>query len=129
LKIAYPTRKLAPKREGPFSITEVLSPLSYRLKLPSQWRIHPVFHAALLSPYRETNEHGPNFLEPPPDLIEGEKEYEVEAIIAHKKVGRTTRYLVKWKDYPTSENSWEPEGFLKNASNLLLAYKRKKNLD
>ena len=54
LKIGYPSRKLAPKREGPFEITEVMGPVTYRLKLPSQWRIHPVFHASLLSPYHET---------------------------------------------------------------------------
>jgi hypothetical protein len=29
LKLPYPTKKLAPKREGPFPITEVISPLSY----------------------------------------------------------------------------------------------------
>jgi hypothetical protein len=40
LKLPYPTRKLALKREGPFPIIEVISPLSYRLKLPDQWKIH-----------------------------------------------------------------------------------------
>jgi hypothetical protein len=29
LKLPYPMRKLAPKREGPFPIIEVISPLSY----------------------------------------------------------------------------------------------------
>ena len=64
---------------------EVLGPVSYRLSLPDQWKIHPVFHASLLSPYRETNTHRPNYTRPPPDLIEGEEEFEVEAIIAHRK--------------------------------------------
>jgi hypothetical protein len=48
LKIGYPTRKLAPKREGPFEILRVISPHAYLLKLPNQWRIHPVFHATKL---------------------------------------------------------------------------------
>src|SRR5262249_17825537 len=61
LKIGYSTRKFAPKREGPFKITEVLSPVTYRLKLPIQWKIHPVFHARLLTPYRKTEAHGKNF--------------------------------------------------------------------
>lgn len=116
-------RKLAMKCQGPFEITEVLGPLTYRLKLPSQWRIHPVFHANLLTPYHTNVTHGPNFELPPPDLIEGEEEYEVEAIVAHrKKWGRMT-YLVKWKGYPTSENSWEPEPNLNNAKKVLNAYK------
>jgi len=72
LKIGYLSRKLAPKREGPITITEVLGPVTYRLKLPNQWRIHDIFHASLLSPYHETETHGPNFVKPPPDLIEGE---------------------------------------------------------
>jgi len=87
LKIGYQSRKLAPKREGPFMITEVLGPITYRLKLPNQWRIHDVFHASLLSPYRETKTHGPNFTKPPPDLIKGKEEYEIEAIMSHKKWG------------------------------------------
>jgi len=36
LKIGYLSQKLAPKREGPFTITEVLGPVTYRLKLPNQ---------------------------------------------------------------------------------------------
>jgi hypothetical protein len=51
LRIPYPSRKLAPKRHGPFEITQVLSPLVYRLRLPPTWKIHDVFHAHLLSPY------------------------------------------------------------------------------
>ena len=125
LKILYATKKLAPKQEGPFAIKEVLTPLSYRLDLPKQWRIHPVFHAALLTPYKETETHGPNFLNPPPNLIEGEKEYEVEAIIAHKKKGRGYYFLVQWKGYPSSENSWEPEGNLTHSRELLNEYKKK----
>jgi hypothetical protein len=36
LKLPYPMRKLAPKREGPFPIIDVISPLSYWLKLLGQ---------------------------------------------------------------------------------------------
>ena len=51
LKTLYESKKISPKREGPFEIQEVLGPLTYRLTLPVQWKIHPVFHAALLTPY------------------------------------------------------------------------------
>ena len=35
-----------------------MSPVNYRLELPTQWSIHPVFHIDLLTPYRETiNQH------------------------------------------------------------------------
>ena len=57
LKIPYQLRKLAPKWEGPFKIKEVLGPVTYRLTLPKQWRIHDIFHACLLMLYKETNLH------------------------------------------------------------------------
>jgi len=47
-----------------------------------------VFHASLLTPYKETDEHGTNFLEPPPELIEGEEEWEVEQILGKCHFGR-----------------------------------------
>ena len=117
-------KKLAMKRQGPFEIIEVLGPLTYKLKLPSQWQIHDVFHAALLTPYRENDTHGPNFELPPPDLIAGEEEYEVEAIVGHRKRYGKMQFFVKWKGYPTSENSWEPVTNLENADELLSAYKK-----
>lgn len=115
--------KFKPKREGPFTIKEVLSPLAYRLKLPSQWRIHSVFHASLLTPYRTTDAHGPPFSQPPPDLIEGEQEFEVEAILAHRGTASRRQYLVKWLGYPTSDNSWEPPSNLSNSKEILDEYK------
>ena len=36
LKIVY-HKKMKPKREGPFEITEVLGPVTYRLRLPNSW--------------------------------------------------------------------------------------------
>src|SRR5271156_2059761 len=50
MKTSY-HKKMASKREGPFEIDEVLGPITYRLKLPKNWRIHNVFHAILLKPY------------------------------------------------------------------------------
>ena len=47
LKTVY-HKKMKPKQEGPFPITEVLGPVTYRLQLPAMWRIHNIFHAALL---------------------------------------------------------------------------------
>ena len=73
----HPTAKLAPKRYGPFEITDIISPVVYKLKLLPTWKIHDVFHATLLAPYTETELHGPNYLMPPPDIIEGEPEWEV----------------------------------------------------
>lgn len=128
LNLGNPFRKLKPKREGPFKITEVLSPWTYCIKLPSAWRMHPVFHASLLSPFKENDTHGPSYSRPPPDEIEGEKEFEVEAILNHKGKGNRRRYLVKWQGYPSSENSWIPGGAFSHAKEILRGYKERRNL-
>jgi hypothetical protein len=75
------TPKLAPKQYGPFKVAAQISKVAYKLRLPPSWKIHDVFHASLLTPYKETSQHGPNFLEPPSDIIEGEPEWEVKKII------------------------------------------------
>ncbi len=110
LKLPHQKAKLTPKCLGPFEITKEISPVAYQLALPVNWRIHNVFHASLLNPYHETAVHGPNFTRPPPDLIEGEEEFEVERIVAHRTFGRSKhlQYLIKWKGYPESDNTWEP---------------------
>jgi hypothetical protein len=61
LWINQPTTKLVPRRYGPFRIIQVMSAVNYCLELPTQWSIHPVFHTDLLTPYKETIMHGPNY--------------------------------------------------------------------
>ena len=124
LKLSHPSAKLAPRWYGPFTITKVISPMVYRLDLPPSWKIFSTFHASLLSPYRETIEHGPNFTEPPPDLIEGHEEYEVEQILGERTFGRWKKkqFLVKWKGYSTAHNSWEPKENVK-APELVKEYR------
>jgi Chromo (CHRromatin Organisation MOdifier) domain/Integrase zinc binding domain len=130
LPISHGMVKLSPKRYGPFSITKLVSPVASQLDLPVSWNIHPVFHNSLLTPYVETNAHGPNFTRPPPDLINGEVEYEVEAIRSHHYFGKNKRlqYLLKWKGYPEANNTWESEDHL-NMPDLLRQYNRRHNLD
>jgi hypothetical protein len=108
LRINQLTAKLAPRRHGPFKITQVMSAVNYRLELPTQWSIHPVFHIDLLTPYKETTMHGPNFTQPTPELIDGEEEYSVEKILDSRHFGRRRRlqYLVKWEGYPDTDNMW-----------------------
>jgi hypothetical protein len=108
LRTNQPTAKLAPKRHGPFKVIQVMSPVNYRLSLPTQWSIHDVFHTDLLIPYRETLTHGPNYQRPPPELIDGVEEYEVERVLDSRRYGRGRKlqYLVKWVGYPDSDNQW-----------------------
>ncbi len=80
-----PKAKLAPKRHGPFKVLTTWG-VNCKLQLPATWRIHPVFHNSLLSPYKETIAHGPNYLRPPPEVIGQEDDhYEVEAILQSRQ--------------------------------------------
>jgi Chromo (CHRromatin Organisation MOdifier) domain len=108
LKTSHLTKKFAPKRYGPFPITDVISPVVYRLTLPLSWKIHNVFHVSLLTPYKETEEHGPNFAKPPPELIEEQEEYEVKQVLASRLYGRWKKlqYLICWKGYSHAHDSW-----------------------
>ena len=120
--------KIGPRREGPFLISDVLGPLTYRLELPSTWRIHNVFHAVLLQPYIENEVHGANFPRPPPDLLEGEEVYEVETILKHRRQGRGYQYLLKWKGYPITDATWESESAFSDDGDMLTIYKNRHQL-
>src|SRR6266571_4892848 len=80
LSISY-NKKITIKHEGPFKIMEKMSSINYKLQLPDKRNIHDTFLAVLLSPYKETQVYGPNFMCPPPDLVDGEEEYEVDCIL------------------------------------------------
>jgi hypothetical protein len=116
-------KKITTKREGPFEITEVLGPVNYRLKLPPKWKITNNFHASLLTPYVTNQVHSENFPRPPPDLIQGEEEWEIERIIGHSGK-KKKNYHVKWKGY--EETSWEPEENLEHSRESIEDYWKKK---
>jgi hypothetical protein len=91
-------------------------------------KIHPVFHNSLLKPYHETKEHGPNYEKPTPEIVNDEEgHYEIKAILMARPTRnrKSMQYLIKWKGYPASENSWLPEKELTNAKELLDQFKQK----
>ena len=124
IKTYQPTAKLATKCHGPFPIQRVLSPIDYQLTLPEQWKIHDVFHVNLLTPYRETEFHGSNYTQPPPDLIREEEQYKVEQVLDECNYGRWKKkqYLVKWKGYPDLDNQWLDAKDMENAQELIAEF-------
>jgi len=118
LKTKRPCRKLDNLRIGPFEILEEIGTVNYKLRLPPGMRIHPVFHKKLLEP-------APPNAELAEDIELEDDEYEVEEIKDLRKFRGQWKYLVKWKGWPESHNTWEPEGNLTNCKSLVQEYHRK----
>lgn len=115
-----PSKKLSDRRYGPFKITKVVSPNAYQLQLPPSMKIHPVFSTVKLRPFHpDTIEgrHPPP--RPPPEIVDGNPEWTVEYIKDSRLFRGKLQYLVKWKDYPQEECTWEPERNLGNAQKAI----------
>ena len=70
-------------------------------------------------------EYGINFQELPSDLIKEEEEWEVEQIPDECKQGQTQQYLIHWKGYSSTHDSWEPITGI-NAPDLIIEFQRRK---
>src|ERR1700689_4796576 len=117
IKSDRPSQKLDVKRLDPFKILEIVgeSQVAFKLELPSQMRIHPVFHASLLEPYKANTL--PNRVQPTPPaiVIEDELEYVVDRILDSKIERGRLKYYIHWEGYPPEERTWEPFSNLDNA--------------
>ena len=129
LPLRYKSGKMTQRREGPFPITRKLGPITYELKLPDSWKIHNKFHVQLLTPLEENETYGEIFSAPPPDLVDGEEEWEIEGIMNHKETGKGRLYQIRWKGYPPTEDSWETEEALEHSQDILNEYKKSNKLD
>jgi transposase InsO family protein len=121
LRQLRPSRKLSDKFLGPFTVKRVVYDhgQAYQLELPPTYRIHDTFHVSLLEPWQ-----GRSGVEVRPEAIEvqGQEEYEVQSIQAHKDTRKGRLYLVRWKGYSSIDNTWEPENHLVHAQDAVRDY-------
>ena len=110
-KLPLASRKMGPRRLGPFKISRQVNEVAFEVELPPKSRVHPVFHVSQLRKFLGS-------APPPADPImsgnPGKNEYEVESILDCRVFCKQRKYLVKWIGYPIEEASWEPAVNLEN---------------
>jgi hypothetical protein len=74
--------KLLPRWAGPFTITQRINTVAFRLDLPHTMEIYDAFHTSLLKHYK----HDPlrDDGESPPLIIDGHGEFEVETLLGRR---------------------------------------------
>ena len=112
------TPKYMAKFTGPFPVVKQVFDDAYKLALPPEIKVRPVFHVSLLKEYFEDSVRPEceQVLRPVPELVGNHEEYEVETILNKRKLrSRDTEYLVKWRGYHVKEATWVPSSDLGNA--------------
>ncbi|KAI2661335.1 Transposon Tf2-6 polyprotein [Labeo rohita] len=114
LRLRQPCRKLSPRYVGPFKIIKQITPVSFRLDLPAEYRVSPTFHVSLFKPagnpegVEDLDETAPQG--PPPVVIGGEEVYRVNTLLDSRRRRGQLQYLVDWEDYGPEERSWVAAG-------------------
>jgi len=121
-------RKLLPKFFGPFKVTAQIGNVAYRLALPPEIKIHPVFHVNLLRKYY------PGVQPKPPPwqwLADQELHNGVERLLAHRESTRGSlvvkEYLVQWKGGTRENASWVLES--RTPHDLISEYWERRSLE
>ena len=110
LKLKGTPGKLQKRFVGPFRVLETIGEQAYRLALPEDWKIHPVFHVSLLRDWKaaDVQEEQPVSQEDAPEVEE--PFWEIEKILRWRKIKKNKKiikeFLVLWKGFPVSEASW-----------------------
>ena len=122
------TTKLAQQYVGPFEVIERVGRLAYRLKVPEDWKVHPVFTIAQLEPAPPPSDdpyQRPRPTHPQAVSADGQ-EYDVERLLNKRVVrkgrGLATEYLLRWKGYGPEFDRWYNLKDLQDALELVEDY-------
>ena len=107
---------------GPFKIKRKLRPVTFKLAISKEIRIHLIFHISLL----ELTTTNTTLKLINLDQETQEPLYKVKEILDHQIKDNKSHYLIYWKGYQHSEDTWEPEKYLTPA--ILKAYHRQNQI-
>jgi hypothetical protein len=120
ISTSRPSKKLKYKWLGPYEITERISDMAYKLKLPTSMKIHPVINADRLREAKPDEIPGREHPRPEPVVTTPEaQEWEVEYIDDSRYHYSKLQYHVKWHGYPLGEDAWQPAGNLAGSPQLI----------
>jgi hypothetical protein len=124
--------KLTRRYEGPFEVTDKLSDVTYRLRIPHTYDIHPVISIAHLEKFTPSNEFGERTPLPPiREETKTTEEFEVLEIVAERRVKKRGKYVKEyqcnWKGYGITDE-WIPLRNLRNSQELLSDWENKKKI-
>jgi hypothetical protein len=104
-----PCPKLAFKYFGPFKVIQKLGSVAYKLYLPSEAQIHPVFHVSQLKPF--TANYSPVYSELPmlADLAQQDVQALeiVECRMVKKGIHQIPQVHLRWTNLPAHATTWE----------------------
>jgi hypothetical protein len=105
LRTERPSRKLENKHLGPYRVVRAVGTHAYELDIPDTMKNHRTFPVSLLNPASSDPLPGQIIPPPLPVVVDGEKEWSVDAILDSRLVRGRLKYLVKWTGYDPPE--WE----------------------
>jgi hypothetical protein len=111
LKIRKKSKKLDHVKIESFFIKAVKESVNYELDLSKNVKVFLVFYISLLESVDPSTSIQETFHYKPQE----KNRFEVEEIL--EKKGQ--QYLVKWKGYPTTENTWESKRNLDDCDDLI----------
>jgi len=118
VRTTRPCKKLDYKKIGPFKILAKIGSSAYKLDLPDTMKIHNTIHISLLEPYEDNKLPSQREEPPPPIIIEGEPEYELEEIVDARLYHGKLQYRAKWTGYsPEHDKVWYSASNFENAVN------------
>ena len=130
---ARPRDKLKHRRAGPFTVTARVGPNAYQLELPSGVRAHNVFNITALSPVVANTI--PDRIQPPAPPIQvadGQEEFFVDRVLAHRGRGKGRQYLTVYRGERDIDATWQSRrNFMDRGrvtSQALIDYEARNNL-